>query len=330
MDKSEPVCVMTICASTCGRDKETAKRNCTLLQKGLQSWGVCEVTGTFGDPVRAWASTLVGANALSIPSLMYPPLSAALALLPLQRPATPWPDDASIVFATPDGKPFPVKLASNLQTKFTEIVAGEPGTGKSVALGALSEAILFSGQSNLPFLSYVDKGFSAQGLVRLIRDALPKSRQHEVIGLVLENSRQHCKNPFDVQLGMKYPITPELEYLVNIGEILCVNPDTGTPPNSQDCRQILGMIIGKAYETNASLAPVRYAPTLEPSVDEALDKTGIRLAYDSTWWSKATWYEVRDLLFFRGELAAATRAHYQAMPELSDLQVYLNDEDVRA
>ena len=104
--------------------------------------------------------TLTGANTLSIPSLMFPPLSAALALLPLQRPATPWADDASIVFATPDGKPFPVKLASNLQTKFTEIVAGEPGTGKSVALGALSEAILFSGQSSLPFLSYVDKGFS--------------------------------------------------------------------------------------------------------------------------------------------------------------------------
>ncbi|XYX39218.1 hypothetical protein WKI72_12030 [Candidatus Erwinia dacicola] len=82
-----------------------------------------------------------------------------------------------------------MKLASNLQTKFTEIVAGEPGTGKSVALGALSEAILFSGQSNLPFLSYVDKGFSAQGLIKLIRDALPKSRQNEVVGIVLENSR---------------------------------------------------------------------------------------------------------------------------------------------
>lgn len=329
VDKSEPVCVMTICASTWARDKETAKRNRTLLQKGLQSWGVCDVTGTFGDPARAWASTLVGANALSIPSLMYPPLSAALALLPLQRPATPWADDASIVFATPDGKPVPVKLASNLQTKFTEIVAGEPGTGKSVALGALSEAILFSGQSNLPFLSYVDKGFSAQGLVRLIRDALPKSRQNEVVGMVLENSRQHCKNPFDVQLGMKYPLTPEKEYLLSICETLCVNPETGTPPNSQDCRQILSRIIDTAYETNASHAPVRYAQTLEPLVDEALEKTGIRHEYDSNWWSKATWYEVRDLLFSRGELTAATRAHYQAMPELSDLQVYLNDEDVR-
>ncbi|MCW2456973.1 UNVERIFIED_ORG: hypothetical protein M2414_004734 [Rahnella aquatilis] len=205
---------------------------------------------------------------------MFPPLSAALALLPLQRPATPWADDASIVFATPDGKPYPVKLASNLQTKFTEIVAGEPGTGKSVALGALSEAILFSGQSSIPFLSYVDKGFSAQGLIRLIREGLSPGRQHEVVGLVLENSRKHCKNPFDVQLGMKYPLTPEREYMLDICETLCVDPETGTPPNAQDCRQIPGEVIDMAFETNASTKPVRYAVTLEPTADEALEKTG--------------------------------------------------------
>ncbi|MBC3252412.1 ATP-binding protein [Serratia fonticola] len=327
--KSDPVCAMTICASTWGRTKETTKRNRTLLQKGLQSWGVCEVTSTFGDPLGAWVATLAGANALSIPSMMFPPLSAALALLPLQRPNTPWADDASIVFSTPDGKIFPVKLASTLQTKFTEIVAGEPGTGKSVALGALSEAILFSGQNSLPFLSYVDKGFSALGVIRLIQDALPPERKHEAVGLVLENSRNHCKNPFDVQLGMKYPLSPEKEYLVNICETLCVNPESGIPPNAQDCRQILSKIIDTAYENNADKDPIRYAPTLEPDVDAALEKTGLNHKFDEHWWKKATWYEVRDMLFAKGEIKAATRAHYQAMPELSDLQVYLNDADVR-
>jgi intracellular multiplication protein IcmB len=327
--KNDPVCVMTLCASTWGKTKEEVKRNRTLLQKGLQSWGVCEVTGSFGDPVRAWVASIAGANALSVPSLMFPPLSAALALLPVQRPATPWSDDASIVFMTPDGKPFPVRLASNLQTKFTEIVAGESGTGKSVLLGALSEAIIFPGQTRLPFWSCVDKGFSAQGLIRLLRDALPEARKHEVIGHVLENSREHCKNPFDVQLGMKSPLTPELEFMINICEALCINPETGIPPNAQDCRQILATIIEIAFNRNANESPIRYALTIEPRVDDALEKTGLNNEYDKHWWAKASWYEVRDLLFARGELKAATRAHYQAMPELSDLQIYLNDEDVR-
>lgn len=323
--KSEPICVMTICASTWGRTKEEVKRHRTLLQKGLQSWGVCEVTGTFGDPIGAWVATLTGANALSIPSLMFPPLSAALALLPLQRPATPWLDDASIVFSAPDGKLVPVKLASHLQNKFTDIIAGESGTGKSVLLSALGEANIFSGQSQLPFYSCVDKGFSAQGLIRLLRDALPASRQHEVMGLVLENSRKHCKNPFDVQLGMKYPLTPEKEYLINLCESLCINPETGIPPNAQDCRQILSKVIDTAYAVHADREPIRYAATIEPEVDTALEKTGLQHEYDQYWWAKATWYEVRDLLFAKGEVKAATRAHYQAMPELSDLQTYLNE-----
>ncbi|MFP2517028.1 ATP-binding protein [Buttiauxella agrestis] len=327
--QSDPVCAMAISASTWGRTTEEVKRNRTLLKKGLESWGVCEVTSTFGDPLRAWVATLASSNALSIPSLLFPPLSAALALLPLQRPATPWDDDASIVFSSTDGKPIPVRLASSLQTKFTEVVAGEPGTGKSVMLGALSEAILFSGQNQLPYLSYVDKGFSAQGLIRLIRDALSPERQDEVVGVLLENSREFCKNPFDVQLGARYPLTPEKEYQLNICETLCIDPETGMPPNAQDCRQILSKVIDIAFKNNAEVTPIRYAPSVEPGVDEALEKTGLNSEFDASWWAMASWYEVRDLLFTRGEIQAATRAHYQAMPELSDLQAQLNSQDIR-
>ena len=327
-DKSDPCCMMTISAATWGKTREDVRRNRTLLQKGLQSWGVCEVSRVFGDPLGAWVSTLTAASTRSHPALLYPPLSAALSLLPLQRPATPWRDMASIIFQTRDGKPVPVKLASNLQLKHTEIVAGDSGSGKSVLLGALNEAIICSGQTRLPFLSIVDKGFTAQGLIRLIRDALPPQRRHEVVGVVLENSREHCKNPFDVQLGAKFPITPEREYLISLCETLCVDPVTGVPPNAQDCRQILTRIIDMAYEQNADVEPVRYAPSLEPDVDTALEQTGLCNEYDALWWEKATWYEVRDLLFARNRTAEATRAHYQAMPELSDLQAYLNGEDI--
>lgn len=326
---SEPVCVMAITASTWGRTKQDARRHRTLLKQGLESWGVTAVTSTFGDPLRAWTGTLAGANALSVPCLMFPPLSEALAMLPLQRPATPWGDGASLVFSTPDGKPIPVGLASSLQNKYTEVVAGEPGTGKSVTLGALSEAILYSGQNNLPWLSYVDKGYSAQGLVRLIRDALPPERHDEVVGLILQNSREFCKNPFDVQLGARYPITPEKEYLVNLCETLCIDPERGSPPNAQDCRQILSKVIDLAYKTCDDITPVRYSRTTDPLVDAALDETGLHNEHDSDWWDVATWYEVRDMLFARGEIRAASRAHYQAMPELSDLQGYLNHPDIR-
>ncbi|WP_339056708.1 hypothetical protein [Candidatus Regiella endosymbiont of Tuberolachnus salignus] len=106
----DPTCVMTITASTWADTPPGVKRNITMLQKAFQSWGICEITRTFGDPLRAWTATILAASTHGGVNLLFPPLSAALAMLPLNRPATPWPDEASVVFQTVDGKPFPVRL----------------------------------------------------------------------------------------------------------------------------------------------------------------------------------------------------------------------------
>ncbi|WP_223283088.1 hypothetical protein, partial [Pseudomonas amygdali] len=81
---------MTIMASTWGDSQAAVTRHLTLLTQAFQAWGVCEVTQTFGNPVRAWASTLVASSKGSGPNLLYPPLSEALNLLPLTRPASAW------------------------------------------------------------------------------------------------------------------------------------------------------------------------------------------------------------------------------------------------
>lgn len=70
--KKEPVCMMSITASTWDADKSRLKRNLTLLQKAIQSWGVTTVTRTFGDPIRAWVNTLPMVSSFSAPTLMYP------------------------------------------------------------------------------------------------------------------------------------------------------------------------------------------------------------------------------------------------------------------
>lgn len=324
-NEKDPVCMMSVCASAWAETPEAARRNLTLLQKGLQSWGVCEVTRTFGDPLRAWTNTLLASSANSIRALMYPPLSAALRMLPLTRPDSPWQDDPRVVFQTRDGKPFGVDMFSPLFTKLTTIVAGDSGSGKSVLLNVLNEAIISTGQSALPFLSIIDKGFTAQGLIRLLQECLPPARRDEVAGIVLENRADFTRNPFDVQLGLMSPLTPEREYLLNLLEVLCIDPETGLPPNAQDCRQILGAIVDMAYQDCAETRPRRYARTMDPQVDILLDNTGLLDEFDEAWLSHLTWYELRDLLFARGHVDAASRAHYQAMPELNDLQGYLND-----
>ncbi|MFO6428305.1 hypothetical protein ACLBOM_37365 [Escherichia coli] len=81
-DRIDPVMVMSITASTWHRDKSRMQRNLTLLKKSLQGWGITDVTGIFGDPIRAWVSTLPAVSSYSGPNLLFAPLTEALRFLP--------------------------------------------------------------------------------------------------------------------------------------------------------------------------------------------------------------------------------------------------------
>lgn len=330
VEQEQPVCVMTIMASTWGDSKATVTRNLTLLTQAFQAWGVCEVTQTFGNPVRAWASTLVASSKGSGPNLLYPPLSEALNLLPLTRPASAWEDDGNALFPTLDGKLYPVGLATSKQNKLTSLVTGSSGLGKSVLLNKLGNIMVSSAQQRLPFLAGVDKGFSMQGQVALLRESLPPERQDEVVGIVLQNSAAHCRNLFDIQLGAKYPIAPEMNWIVSMLTVLCTNPSTGEPPNSVDTLLILKRIVEMAYRRNAESSPRAWAREVIPKVDAALVSSGVINLYPKQWWDTATWYEVRDLLFEAGYVQEAQLAQFQAVPELSDMTGLLNDEEVLA
>jgi intracellular multiplication protein IcmB len=328
VEQQEPVCVMTIMASTWGLTREAVTRNLTLIKQAFEAWGICGVTQTFGDPVRAWAATLVASSKGSGLHLLYPPLSQALNLLPLTRPASAWEDDGNALFPTLDGKLFPVGLASSKQNKLTNIICGSPGLGKSVLLNKLGNTQITSAQQKLPFIAGVDKGFSMQGQVALLRDALPDDRKDEVIGIVLNNSREHCRNLFDIQLGAFGPIAPERNWIMGILTAMCIDPSTGAPPNERDTRQIFDRIISMAYTANAETSPRAWVRGLVPAADRALQSSGLMEQHSPDWWANATWYEVRDLLFGAGFVSEAQQAQFQAVPELADLTGYLNDPNV--
>ncbi|HEJ7033232.1 TPA: ATP-binding protein [Serratia marcescens] len=327
--KKEPVCMMSITASTWDADKSRLKRNLTLLQKAIQSWGVTTVTRTFGDPIRAWVNTLPMVSSFSAPTLMYPPLSEALKLMPLQRPASPWGNEGNAIFQTVDGKPYPIGLGSSLQEKHTELLAGPPGSGKSLLANSLHLDALTNGNTDLPFMAFIDKGFTAQGFYDLVYDSLPHGQKDKIASIILRNTADFCRNPFDIQLGLKAPISTERDYLLGLLTSLCIDPQLGTAPDAPSCRQILTRAIEMVYRKNSDIEPVRYGASLVPEVDAALETSGCLSRYDAAWWEIATWYEVRDMLFTAGCVAEAALAQAQAVPELNDLQGALNSEEMR-
>lgn len=327
-ERHEPICVMSITVATWGETAEAVTRNLTLLKQALDSWGVCGVTQTFGDPVRAWVSTLTASSASSGPCLLYPPLSEALNLMPLTRPASAWDDDGDALYPTPDGKIMPVGLASPKQTKLTTVVAGESGGGKSVLINRKTLILASSAQQQLPFFAGIDKGFSSLGGISMLRAALPAERQDEVLSIILRNEPSYCRNLFDILLGLKAPLSYEAEFIENALTALCIDPSTGEPPNTRDTAVIIRRLVGEAYKA-ASEDPRRYEPGLVPEVDEALEDSGV--------WDKhpeyrdnCSWYEVRDLLQDVNKTDAAQRAQFQAVPELADMAPLLGSPDFKS
>ena len=323
----EPVCVMTITAATWGDSPETVTRNLTLLQQAFTSWGICGVTQTFGDPVKAWVATLTASSVASGPCLMYPPLSEALNLMPLTRPTTAWSEEGNAVFITPDGKLMPVALSASNQTKKTTIVAGESGGGKSVLINRQPIILSMSAQRHLPFFAGIEKGFSALGMVSILRTALPAERQDEVLSIILRNEEKSCRNLFDIQLGLTTPLSYESEFMTNALTALCIDPGTGEPPNSRDTATILRRLVNDAFKA-AQEDPRRFEPGLIPEVDAALEAAAIWDAHPE-YRDNATWYEVRDLLQDANQTDAAQRAQFQAVPELADMAPRLTSTDYR-
>ncbi|WP_039031258.1 conjugal transfer protein [Leclercia adecarboxylata] len=328
-DERDPVCVMTIVASTWGRTREECTRNQMLLESALQGWGVCSTTTTFGDPRRGWVNSMLAASAGSGPVPLYPPLSHALSMLPFNRPGSVWRGEGNLMLHTEDGCAWEVGLASSRQNKHTELAPGDSGLGKSVLINTLTEIQISSAQVSLPYVAHIDKGFSAMGLIQLIRDALPEERKDEAVGIVLDNDPAKSRNMFDILYGARQPVTPERQFIASMLMAFCIEPDKGSSPNPTDTRQIVNRVIDLAYDLRSGAEPNMYRPNVEPDVDQALQDSGLRDEHDLEWWSATPWYEVRDILHERGLMAAAQRAHYQAVPELADMPALLRSETIR-
>ncbi|MCU2954615.1 ATP-binding protein [Enterobacter hormaechei subsp. hoffmannii] len=328
-DERDPVCVMTIVASTWGHTREICSRNQMLLESALQGWGVCNTTTTFGDPRRGWVNSMLAASAGSGPVPLYPPLSHALSMLPFNRPGTVWRGEGNLMLHTEDGCAWEVGLGSSRQNKHTELAPGDSGLGKSVLINTLTEIQVSSAQVSLPYVAHIDKGFSAMGLIQLIRDSLPEERKDEAVGIILSNDPSKSRNVFDILYGARKPVTPEKQFIASMLTAFCIEPDKGTPPNPTDTRQIVNRLIDLAYDMRSGIEPNMFRSNVEPEVDAALESSGLWGEHDPEWWAATPWYEVRDLLHERGQLSAAQRAHYQAVPELADMPALLRSEVIQ-
>jgi intracellular multiplication protein IcmB len=281
------------------------------LAKAVEGWGSCEVSEVSGDVFGGFVSSALAftANSVAIPSIA--PLTDVTYMLPFTRPASSWTHGA-LLLRSPDGKPWPYQPGSSQQTTWIDLMYARPGSGKSVLSNAINLALCLSGGLlRLPRIAIVDIGPSSSGLISLLREALPPEDRHLVAYHRLRMTPENSINPFDTQLGTRFPTAQERGFLVNFITLLATPLGADRPYDGVS--DMAGLVVDELYKYLADDAkPHPYTKGIDLLVDDILGEIGFMRDERTTWW------EVTDALFLAGFPHEALLAQRFAMPLLAD------------
>jgi intracellular multiplication protein IcmB len=326
--RDEPIVRLRVSMATCAPkdDPKLLDQRLSALVQSVESWGYCQVAQLVGDPLECVLSSALGIACASTAPAAGAPLREVMRLLPWQRASSPF-EDGPILFRTVDGRVWPYQVGSSLTTTWFDLIFAQPGAGKSVLMNALSlGTCLSAGNAQLPYIAILDIGPSSSGLISLIRDAMPPEKRHLAAHFRLRMTPEYAVNPFDTQLGNRYPLPEERSFLIELLTLLCTSPGQDQPYDGMN--QLVGLCIDEMYrwrDDSAANAEARpYLRQIEHQVDKALETHGIQLPVDPYWW------DVVDALFDKGAIHEAMLAQRHAMPTLADAVTAARRPQIRA
>lgn len=316
LSRSEPVVKLRISLATWAPADKLGllEDRLSVLMQATESWGYCQVSYVAGDPLDAVMSSAMGIACASTAPTAIAPMSEVMRLVPWQRPSSPF-DQGALLLRTPDGKVWPYQTGTNLTTTWFDLIFAQPGAGKSVLMNSLNlSTCLSAGLSKLPYVAVIDIGPSSSGLISLIKEALPSERRHEAAYYRLQMSPQYAINPFDTQLGARYPLMDERSYLVELMTLLCTPPGQEKPYDG--IQQLSGLVVDEMFrwrdDAVANAEPRPYLPRMDAEIDEAIKKYNLHLPEDPYWWDLVDEFFDRELYYL------ANLAQRHAVPVLGD------------
>lgn len=326
--QSDPVVRLRVSLSTYApaRERKLVEMRLAALTQSLEAWGYCQASSAGGDPLETVMSSVLGVACASTAPAAIAPLRDVMKLLPWQRASSPF-TEGSVVFRTSDGRVWPYQTGSSLTTTWFDLIFAQPGAGKSVLMNALNlGTVLSAGNTRLPYMAILDIGPSSSGLISLIRDALPLERRHEAMHFKLKMAPEYAVNPFDTQLGNRYPLPEERAYLAELLTLLCTPPGQRTPYDGMT--QLVGLCVDEMYrwrdDKGANAEPRPYLMNVEADVDETLRRYDIHLPVDPYWW------DVVDALYEVGAYHECMLAQRHAVPTLADAVTAARRPQIRA
>ena len=313
---------ISFCTSGPKDKKIEIERQLSELSRAVEGWGSCLVSEVTGDPIAGFMSSALGATTKNVGTVSAAPLGALTFMLPLSRPSSAWKDGA-VLFVSPDSKLIPYQPGSSQQTTWINLIFAKPGSGKSVLMNITNLALcLAPGIARLPRIGIVDIGPSSSGLISLIKESLPVEKRHLAQYYRMRMTEDFCINPFDTQLGCRFPTAEELAFLNNFILLLVTDPNKQDPENGMT-GLVQAILQDMYYKASEKGRPKKYDKGVDYRVDEAIDKAGIVLD------SKTTWWEIVDQLFIKNFKHEAMLAQRHAVPLLADAPSSAQDEKLR-
>lgn len=310
-----PIVKLYVCLATWAPEGklDLLKERSARLIKAVQSWGSCEVREISGDPFLATLSSALAVTNKVQATASAAPLSEAISMMPFVRPASPWQQGA-LLFRTPDGKLWPYQPGSNQQVSWIDIIYARSGSGKSVLLSTLNLGLcLLPGLSNLPRIAMIDIGPSSKGFISLLQGGLPKEKQKQVRYYRLTLDEKDAINPFDTQMGARQPTRLHTAFLVNFLSLLLVDNVADRPPEGMS--SMLSMVIEETYKRFGDLQqPKQYVANSDAEIQAGIERLDLRFEGKRN----ATWWQVSDAFFAKGDRYLALKAQRYAMPTLAD------------
>ena len=129
--------------------------------------------------------------------------------------------------------------------------------------------------------------------------------------LIKEINPEYSINPFDCQLGCRFPTPQERSFLVNFISLLAT--PIGESKTYDGISDMAGMIVDEMYKSLAdNNNPNKYTRDLDLELDKTLEEIEFFADAHTSWW------EVVDALFKAGKIHLATQAQRYCSPMLAD------------
>lgn len=324
--KTQAETIVKIQASFCtwakAGETDEISRRASDLARAVEGWGTADVSEITGDPVSGVASSALGMTFGSVGTPAAAPLKDALMMMPLARPSSPWKTGA-VTFRSPDGKLLPYQPGSSLQTTWISLVFAKPGSGKSVLMNMTNLALCLSpGIKRLPRIAIIDIGPSSSGLISLLQEALPAGKKHLAAYHRLRMTREYAVNPFDTQIGCRFPSALERQFLINFVTLLVTDVNQEKP--FVGMAGLVTAVVDEMYrKASDKEMPHLYSEGMEHQVDDAIKKIGMHIDKKTSWW------EVVDTLFLNDYLHEANIAQRHAVPIVAEAPLCAQDEKIK-